>query len=76
MLRLRSSEVRVELNFSASDNWITPSLPILLAVLSENEKESSVLLQSSSSLRDVFDLSASDNLVAAAAPISLSALGE
>jgi hypothetical protein len=34
----RLSEVRVVFDFSASDNWIAPSIPILLPVLSENSK--------------------------------------
>jgi hypothetical protein len=56
------SEVREEFNLSASDNWITPSLPIKLPVLSENETEAiKQLLYRLSSVRDEFDLSASDN---------------
>jgi hypothetical protein len=37
-----SSEVRVEFDLSASDSLITPSLPILLSVSSENEMKQQV----------------------------------
>jgi hypothetical protein len=37
VLQLRSSEVRDVFDLSASDNLITPSSPILCAVVSENE---------------------------------------
>jgi hypothetical protein len=49
---------------------MTPSVPILFSVLSENDmKAIRELLNIVSEVRDVFNLSASDNLVAALLPI-------
>jgi hypothetical protein len=62
---------------STSANLVAPSLPILLAVLSENEMNEITKIQvRSSAVRDVFDLSASANLTAPSSPILLSVLGE
>jgi hypothetical protein len=41
MLRTIIREVRVEFDLSASNNLIAPSLPILLSVISENERKAS-----------------------------------
>jgi hypothetical protein len=74
VLRLRLSEVRDVFDTSASDNLITPSLPMSLAVLSENEMKMSKLHRRLSSVRDEFDLSASNNLITRSGPMSLSVL--
>jgi hypothetical protein len=60
-LLLRSSEVRVEFDLSASDNLAAPAVPISLPVLSENEMKQQVLLQRLRVVRDEFDLRISDN---------------
>jgi hypothetical protein len=39
LLQLRSSEVRVEFDLSASANLMAPSEPMQLPVFSENEKK-------------------------------------
>jgi 3-oxoacyl-[acyl-carrier-protein] synthase III len=75
-LLLRSSEKRVEFNLSASANFMTPSVPILLSESRENEMSTNLLLLRRSEVRDVFDLSASDNLMAPSLPILLSVLSE
>jgi hypothetical protein len=64
--------VRDEFDLSASANLVSPSLPILFAVFSENEMKQSLLLARSSEVSDVFDFSASDNLIAPSSPILLS----
>jgi hypothetical protein len=55
--------VRDELDMSASDNLIVPSLPSLAHLRS-------------SEARDEFDLSDSTNLIAPSVPISLTVLSE
>jgi hypothetical protein len=42
LLQVRKSEARDVFDLSASANWIAPSLPILLPVLSENETKQQV----------------------------------
>jgi hypothetical protein len=65
MLPLILSEMRDEFDLSASDNLITPSLPILLSVSEwECNEATSKLLLRSSEVSDEFDLSASNNLTA------------
>jgi hypothetical protein len=72
VLQLRSSLVSDGFDSSASDNLITPSKPISLPVLSENEmNETNLLPQRWSVVRDVLDLSASDNFIAASLPKGL-----
>jgi hypothetical protein len=56
------SEVREVFDFSASDNTITPSVPIPVSILSENEMKQHTLPVRSSEARDEFDRSASDSL--------------
>jgi hypothetical protein len=68
--------VRVEFDLIASDNLITPSLSMLLPVLSENEMKQQQLLLRLSFVRDEFDLSASDNWMAPSLPIRLPVLSE
>jgi hypothetical protein len=63
--------VRNEFDLSASDNLITPSLPIAFSVLSENDMYQRVLPLKSSEMRDVFNLSTLDNLIAPFVPILL-----
>jgi hypothetical protein len=46
LLQLRSSEVRDVFDLSASDNSITPSVPTLLPVLSENEMKQQKIVTS------------------------------
>jgi hypothetical protein len=68
VLQVICSEVRVEFDLSASDNWIAPSTPILLSVSSEDETKR-LLPSRMSSVRDVFDLSALANRVAPLGPM-------
>jgi hypothetical protein len=65
-----------ELDLSASDNFIAPSIPISLPLLNENEINQKALPKRLSSVRDVFEMSASDSLVAPLVPIRLSVLNE
>jgi hypothetical protein len=77
MLQLRWSKVRDECNLSASDNSITPSSPIPLPVLSENEMKQHVLQVRSSEVSDEFDfLSSSDNMIAPSVPMSFTVWSE
>jgi hypothetical protein len=61
---------------SASTNLVAPSVPIGLAVLSENEMRTKLLQLRSSSTRDEFDLSTSDNLISPALRRMFSVLSE
>jgi hypothetical protein len=76
VLLLRLSKVSDVFDLSASDNWMAPSLPILLPVLSENEMKRKFLLLISSDVRVEFDVSARDNLVAPLEPILFPLLSE
>jgi hypothetical protein len=60
--------VRDVFDLSASDNSITPSVPMAFAEISENENKLSMLQVRSSELRDELDLSASDNMIAPLSP--------
>jgi hypothetical protein len=66
---MRISFVRDVFDWSASDNLVIPSIPILLAVSSKNEMKQSLLQLRSSEVRDVFDMSISDNLMVPASPM-------
>jgi hypothetical protein len=68
--------VRDELDLSASDNLMAPSVPSLSPVLSENEMKQQVLLMRQTDARDEFNWSASDSLVAPSPLTSLSVLSE
>jgi hypothetical protein len=58
-------DVRDVFILSASANLATPSNPILISTVSENEMKASMVLQlRSSEVREVFDLSTSNNLLA------------
>jgi hypothetical protein len=68
--------VREEFDLSASDNLMTPSLPSLFAVLSENQMKQQNLPLRLRDVRDVLDLIASDKLIAPSAPMLFSAVSE
>jgi hypothetical protein len=63
-------------DLSASHKLTTPSVPILVSVLSENDNTTSLLPPRKSEVRDEFNSSASDIFITASLPISFSVLSE
>jgi hypothetical protein len=69
MLPQKLSEVTDEFDLSTSSNFIAPSSPILLPVLSENETSNKSVLLRSIDVRDKLDLIASDSAIAPSLPM-------